>query len=201
MKAARLLIASPSNKPTTLLHCPTLRTPRLLLRRFEQSDAAFVLAGLSHPEVIKYYGVQYHSMEAVQTQMNWYEQLLAEGTGVWWCVCTANGEMPIGACGFNGVQALHRKAETGYWLMPQHQGHGYMHEAMQAALQHAFDVLQLHRIEAVVETENRASMLLAERLGFRLEGTQRDVEWREGRFVSHHLYGLLANEWTPGPAQ
>lgn len=184
-----------------MLHCPTLHTPRLLLRSFEQSDAAFVLAGLSHPAVIKHYGVQYHSMEAVQTQMNWYQQLLAEGSGTWWCVCRADGGEPMGACGFNSLQRLHRKAETGYWLLPAYQGQGYMHEAMQAALAHAFGALQLHRIEAVVETDNHASMLLAQRLGFMLEGTQRDAEWREGHFVSHHLYGLLAEEWQPGTAR
>lgn len=45
---------------------PALTTERLILRQFREDDIEEVYRGLSHQEVIKYYGVQYDSLSATQ---------------------------------------------------------------------------------------------------------------------------------------
>ena len=40
---------------------------------------------------------------------------------------------------------------------------------------------------------------VAERLGFRPEGTRRESHWITDRFEDHVIYGLLESEWRPGP--
>ena len=47
---------------------PILKTERLLLRQFVDTDLENVFKGLSHPEIIKYYGVSYQTLEATKAQ-------------------------------------------------------------------------------------------------------------------------------------
>jgi ribosomal-protein-alanine N-acetyltransferase len=47
-----------------------------------------------------------------------------------------------------------------------HWGKGYMNEALQALLAHAFEVMKLRRLEADVDPRNDASIRTLERLGF-----------------------------------
>ncbi len=51
---------------------PVIRTERLLLRQFTGSDLENVYQGLSHPDIIKYYGVSYNSLEATKAQMEFF---------------------------------------------------------------------------------------------------------------------------------
>ena len=54
------------------MNFPTLKTENLLLRQFQQSDIENVFLGLSHPDIIKYYGVSYDTIEATQEQMTFF---------------------------------------------------------------------------------------------------------------------------------
>lgn len=45
---------------------PIIKTDRLLLRQFVESDLENVFNGLSHPDIIKYYGVSYLTLEATK---------------------------------------------------------------------------------------------------------------------------------------
>src|SRR5690606_5042185 len=97
---------------------PKLTTPRLWLRPIEPADIDHVYRGLSHPDVIKYYGVSFHSLEATQEQMAWFRDLEENGTGIWWAICSPDNRIFYGAGGFNGMSREHRKAEVGFWLLP-----------------------------------------------------------------------------------
>jgi len=69
-----------------------------------------------------------------------------------------------------------------------------MQECLSAILRFALSSLGVHRIHADVEPENPASARLLERIGFVFEGTLRDVEYKDGRFLSLHQYSLLATD-------
>ncbi|MCY7290866.1 MAG: GNAT family N-acetyltransferase, partial [Ferruginibacter sp.] len=81
---------------------PELNTDRFLLRQILPNDKAKIFEGLSHAEVIKYYGVSFKTLDAVQAQMDFYEEILNAGSGIWWAICYKNCPQElIGACGFN----------------------------------------------------------------------------------------------------
>jgi [ribosomal protein S5]-alanine N-acetyltransferase len=168
---------------------PELATARLRLRQIRRADQPHVFAGLSHPDVVRHYGVWYDSLEATAAQMDWYEQLWTEQTGVWWALWA--GGTFVGACGFNDWKPEHRRAELGYWLLPAYGGRGLMREALDAALGYAFGPMHLHRAEAYVETGNAASGKLLERLGFRHEGTLVDCEIKHGAFISLQVWARV----------
>ncbi|RYY90006.1 MAG: N-acetyltransferase [Chitinophagaceae bacterium] len=175
-------------------HLVLLTTPRLLLRPFIPGDIQNVYRGLSHPQVIPYYGVRYDSLEATKAQMDFYTELEREGTGAWWAVCSPDNSIFYGAGGLNGLQKMHRKAEIGFWLLPEYWGNGFMQEAMPVLCRYGFETMKLHRIEGFVESENSACQRAMERLGFRHEGRMRDCEWKDGRFISLDCYALLESE-------
>jgi RimJ/RimL family protein N-acetyltransferase len=105
-----------------------------------------------------------------------------------------DGQM-IGTCTLHKLFAQNRRAELGYLLGRAYWGQGYMHEALQALVDHAFQAMQLHRLEADIDPRNAASARSLERLGFVREGLLRE-RWIVGGEISDSaLYGLLAVDW------
>lgn len=171
---------------------PTLQTERFTLRRIGPADKLRVFEGLSHPEVIRYYGVSYRTLEDTQVQMDWYDYLLESQTGIWWgIVFTDDPGRLIGACGFNEWHRVHNRTEIGYWLLPGCWGRGVMSECLPAIIGHAFTAMQVHRIAAVVEPPNGQSARLLQKLGFRYEGTHHACEIKNGSYIDHAYYALL----------
>lgn len=180
-------------------HFPVLQTERCLLRRIERSDQQKIFEGLSHPEVIPYYGVSYQSFEATAAQMDFYDGLLQNGTGIWWAVCLNDAASSfMGACGFNDLRKEHRRAEIGFWLLPQYHNNGFMSEALAAAIHYGFTAMGLHRIEAIVEAGNKKSSTLLTKFDFVFEGTHRECEIKNGKFIDLEYFALL-NTRTPLP--
>ena len=178
----------------------TFQTPRLLLRPFSPADLENVFAGLSHPEVIRHYGVSFATQEATQEQLDWYANIEREGTGLWRAICAKEGGTFLGAIGLNSIVREHAKGEIGFWLMPEHQGKGYISEALPIILEHGFGAMGLHRIEAEVETENQASAKVLRKLGFAHEGTLRDRERKNGRWISLDVFAKLNDQQINPPA-
>jgi ribosomal-protein-alanine N-acetyltransferase len=177
---------------------PRLQTGRFTLRRIGPADKFRVFEGLSHPDVTRYYGVSYGSLEETQAQMDWYDYLLESQTGIWWGICfTHDPSRLIGACGFNEWHRVHNRAEIGYWLLPDYWGQGVMTECLPAIIGHAFTAMHLHRIVAVVEPPNGQSARLVQKLGFGYEGTLRQCEIKNGAYIDHAYYALLNPTSSP----
>jgi ribosomal-protein-alanine N-acetyltransferase len=175
-------------------HIPVLKTQRLILRKIEKSDLANIYRGLSDPDVTRYYGVSFNSPESTNEQMVWYDQLQKTGTGIWWAICLKKDGRFIGAIGLNDIMWEHRKGEVGFWLYSEYWRNGYVSEALQNVLLYAFDTLNLHRVEGIVESGNLASAKLLQNFNFSLEGTMQDSEVKDGKFISLDVYALIAQE-------
>ncbi len=170
---------------------PEIRTSNLFLRRFVSDDLENVFRGLSNKDVIRYYGVSYETMESTKEQMTWFEDLEETGKGIWWAVCSPENKIFYGAGGLNSVNNEHKKAEAGFWLLPEFWGQGIIQEAMPLICKYGFENLGLHRIEGFVETDNKKSKRALEKLGFKLEGTMVDCEIKNGKFISLDIYAFL----------
>jgi len=93
------------------------------------------------------------------------------------------------------IDLTHRRAEIGYAQGRAYWGQGYMQEALKAVLNHAFEILNLHRIEADVDPRNAASVRTLERLGFQREGYLRERWQVNGEIQDAFYYGLLRPDW------
>ena len=171
-----------------------IHTDRLTLRPITDSDLPHIFEGLSHPDVIPYYGVSFKTLEETKEQMSWYSNLVKNNTGFWWAVCDKADMTFLGAGGYNDMDTTHRKAEIGFWLLPKAWGKGYMQEAMPAIVQCGFDRLNLHRIEGFVDSENSNCKKAMAKLEFEHEGTMKECEMKNGKWVSVDIYAAINNE-------
>ncbi|MBB1283928.1 GNAT family N-acetyltransferase [Flavisolibacter sp. BT320] len=173
---------------------PELMTTRLLLQEIKPDDQAFVFEGLSHPQVIPFYGVRYDSFEATKAQMDWYKQLTEQGSGLAWkMVETQTGEK-IGVIATYAYKPEHNKAEVGFWLLPTFWNKGYAAEALHTVVDYWKEEKSLHRMEAFVEEGNTASSKLLEKCGFQYEGTMRDCEIKNSTYISLRIYSMILTE-------
>ena len=93
------------------------------------------------------------------------------------------------------VRGRFHSAYLGYYAEQPHAGQGYMREGMQLVLRHAFTAMKLHRVEANVQPENVASIALAKRSGFRLEGFSPRYLKVAGRWRDHQRWAILIDDW------
>jgi len=175
---------------------PIIETDRLKLRQFTNNDLENVYKGLSHPDIIKYYGISFDSLEATKEQMTWFANHEKNDTGIWWAICAQSDGKFIGAGGLNDMSHEHKKAEVGFWLLPEYWGQGIMKEAMPLILNHAFDKIGLHRIEGFVETNNQNCKRALAKLNFIHEGTMTDCEIKNGAFISVDIFAKLRTSKT-----
>lgn len=173
---------------------PTLKTKRLVLRSFKQDDLDNVYRGLSNPDIIKYYGISFDSKESAKEQMKWFADHETNETGAWWAICLKGSGAFIGAGGINDIVKEHRKGEFGFWLLPEYWGNGYMGEAIPVILKYGFEKLNLHRIEGFVETHNTNCKKALDKLDFTHEGTFREAEFKNGKFIDIEMYSKLRSE-------
>jgi [ribosomal protein S5]-alanine N-acetyltransferase len=174
---------------------PELRSDRLMLRRITVNDKVKVFEGLSNKDVIRYYGVSYDTLDSIQEQMDWYEYLEDSGTGLWWAITDDKDGTFYGACGLSDIDFEHLKAEVGIWILPEYWGKGLMSEASKLMLHYGFNRINLHRLEGTVEAGNEVALKAFQKLGFLLEGTMRESEIKDGKFISIHLIGMLKQEF------
>ncbi len=175
----------------------TVTTELFLLRSIIESDINHVFKGLSNPDVIKYYGVNYKTLEETKVQMDWFNDLALQEIGIWLALCSPDNRIFYGAVGLNNLSVTHQKAELGFWLLPEFWGKGLMAKAIPLICRYAFQNLGLNRIEAFVETENHGSKNLLTKLNFYHEGTMKDCEIKNKDFISLDIYALFKPHQQP----
>ena len=149
-------------------------TDRLLMRRLDLADDAFVMALVNDPDWLRYIGDRnvHSSADArrylVAGPLTMYAR---DGLGLYAVELRDTGE-PIGICGLIRREGL-ADVDVGFAFLPQHRGHGYAYESADAVLAYARDTLGLERVVAIASPDNERSLRLLARLGFVDEGIVR----------------------------
>jgi ribosomal-protein-alanine N-acetyltransferase len=89
----------------------------------------------------------------------------------------------------------------GYWVDEALAGHGYVPEGVVLLMRYAFEVLDLHRLEAAIVPRNTASRRVAEKLGMRDEGTAVRFLQIQGVYEDHVRYAITTEEWRARQAE
>jgi ribosomal-protein-serine acetyltransferase len=111
------------------------------------------------------------------------------------------GEAIAGVVGYTDVDWQNRSTRLGYWLGEEYQGRGTMTLAVRALVDHALSGWHLNRVEIRAAEENRPSRAIPEHLGFRQDGTLRQAELVEGRYLDSVVYSMLAADWPSAPQE
>lgn len=94
-------------------------------------------------------------------------------------------------CFYNIVRSVYDCCETGYKFDPNFWHKGYAREAMTFGISLMFHELNLHRIQAYVMEENKASIRLLCSLNFKYEGICRKSIRIRGNWEDHILFARV----------
>ena len=181
-----------------MIEFTTLETARLRLRHFMDSDLTLFMGYRNDPVVAKYQSWEGISELEARTFIQKQKEIQpgVSGQGFQIAIELKATGILIGDCFFT-INALdHRQAEIGFTLSREYQGYGYATEAVSCFLNYAFHTFDLHRIIAITDCENIASVALLERLGMRREGHFIQNIWFKGKWGDEYLYAILKEEWV-----
>jgi len=85
---------------------------------------------------------------------------------------------------------------VGYWIDEAQAGQGFVPEGVVLIMRYAFEVLELHRLEAAIVPRNQPSRRVAEKLGLREEGIALRFLQIQGVYEDHVRYAMTAEEWS-----
>ena len=149
---------------------PILTTDRLRLRSLDSGDAGRLAILRSSPEVNRYLDrpkqIDTKEAEAFVAKIS---TGIAGQKWLYWALCPKGQQKLIGTICLWNFSEDRTMAEIGYELLSAWQGQGLMDEALKAVVKYAFEHTSLQTIEAFTRPMNRASTLLLERNGFRLD--------------------------------
>jgi RimJ/RimL family protein N-acetyltransferase len=177
----------------------TLESKRLILRPFQDADIEPFAAYRSDPEIARYQSWEPPISVKQATQfVNEMKNAWPGVEGEWyqWAVERREAAGLIGDCAFQILPHEPRQAEIGFSFARAHQGQGFATEAVGCLLDYLFGDLDLHRVVAITDAENRAAARLLERLGLRREGMFVESVWFKGAWGSEFSYALLRREWA-----
>jgi len=147
-----------------------LETSNLILRKFTVDDAGFMLRLLNEPTWIQYIGDRnVHTVEEAQQYLlnGSIKSYKDHGFGFYLVLHKEKGE-PVGTVGFAKRTYL-ECPDFGFAFLPEFTGQGYAFEVSAAAMDFAEQMLQLNRIEAITTPDNKRSIQLLVKIGFRFE--------------------------------
>ena len=90
------------------------------------------------------------------------------------------------------------KAEIGYFVDHRHTGKGIVTKAVSRVVQYCFEKLGLRKLLIKTHESNIGSRRVAEKNGFRIEGTIRnDHKTTDGQILDMIYYGLTRDDQIP----
>jgi ribosomal-protein-alanine N-acetyltransferase len=179
---------------------PILTTSRLLLRELSLSDSSSLFSFHSDVEAMRWFGndAMTDPKEADQL-INLFTDWWRSGTGIRWAIERSQDGILLGTCGLFKWNRNWRSCVIGYELAPFARGNGYMTEALDAAIKHGFEAMQLNRIEAQVHHQNVSSIRALEKLGFLQEGYQRQAGYWNSAYHDLLQFALLRKDSPLNP--
>ncbi|MGV6812049.1 MAG: GNAT family N-acetyltransferase [Brevirhabdus sp.] len=135
------------------------------------------------------------SRKSFTNRVYWAQRSVTAGTAIPLFLTRRKDGVLLGALTLDNIRRGPAQAGTvGYWIGARHARHGYMREALEAMVHHAFTTLDLSRLEAACLPENAASRGVLEKSGFKYEGVAQSYLQIDGRWRNHVLYACLRGD-------
>ena len=177
---------------------PVIETERCILRQVRKEDGDTLYEILSDRDVMQYFGLALmHDRtgieKLIENRLKAFELKRALG----WIVADKTTNNMIGLVNFPFWLRDFFISRLSYILHKDYWGKGLMSEVLPYCLKFGFNKMAIHRIEAVVYPQNKASIRLIEKLRFRRECLmeEQSYDFINGRFNDAYLYCLLEKYW------
>ena len=173
-----------------------LETKRLTLKGFTPKDMTFIFGNYSKKEIKEILG--HRSEEDYQKeeykQKNGYAAY--NRSFLLFMLIEKESNTIIGRCGLHNWNVEHKRAELGYNIVDENfKRKGLMTEAVSTIIEYGFNQLKLHRIEALVGSNNIPSIKIIEKHRFINEGLLRQHYYICDKYEDSILFSKLHSEY------
>lgn len=179
---------------------PKIETERMTLRLAAHQDYRVwtELRQISENHLTQWEPVRaadHLTRKAFTNRVYWAARAETQGTALPLVLIRRSDNQILGAITLDNIRRGPVQAGTlGYWIGAPYARQGYMREAIQSVVHHAFQAMDLSRMEAACLPENAASRGVLEKCGFKYEGVAQSYLQINGRWRNHVLYANLRND-------
>lgn len=146
---------------------PVLKTKRLTLRRLESKDAQTLLIYHSTPTETEFVDTMvYETIEQVEKYILKMNEGVDTFKWIIWAIVDRVTDQLMGTISLWNLEDEEALCETGYGLLSEFRGKGYMSEAIQAVESFGFEQMALETIDAYTNVLNVPSLQLLEGAGY-----------------------------------
>jgi ribosomal-protein-alanine N-acetyltransferase len=179
---------------------PRLETERLTLRPPQHSDFRdwTALRLESQDYLVPWepsWSADHLSRRSFSNRVYWAQRAVNQQSALPLFLIRREDAALVGAITLDNIRRGPAQCGTlGYWTGQPYARQGYMREAIGALVHHAFERLDLSRIEAACLPENAASRAVLDKSGFKYEGVAQSYLQIDGRWRTHVLYASLRSD-------
>lgn len=167
-----------------------------LLRELEQGDVSTINAWRNDPALIRSLGAPFRYIN-MDVDLKWYQDYLNSRSRCVRCAIVekAQPEKILGLVSLTDIDMTNRAAKLHIMIGKTcDQGRGAGSFAVNAMIAHAFDNMNLRRIELNVLADNERAIHVYQQAGFVREGVRREACFKNGRYVDMWLMALLLSD-------
>jgi len=162
------------------------------LRALEPSDVDLIYTWENNTAIWKVSNTIVPFSREIISQFISYERDIYADKQLRLVICKVDDEKPIGAIDIFDFDLRHQRAGIGVLLAdPSERKKGYATEALGIVIKYGFTTLMLHQIYCNIPADNKASVKLFEKYGFKQVGSKKDwIRSSEG-WTDEILYQLI----------
>lgn len=171
---------------------PLLESERLRFRKLTDADAPEILALRGDPETMRFIPRPLLTdIDGALAHIKLFNDKIEENLDINWAVTEKDNDKCIGIMGFYRTEPEHFRTEIGYMILPEYWGKGYVTEAVRTLLDYAFNTLNFHSIEAVIDSRHTVSERVLQKNGFTKEAHFIENFYYNNEFTDTVIYSLL----------
>jgi RimJ/RimL family protein N-acetyltransferase len=130
-----------------------------------------------------------------EKQKDYFEYLRKSQTDVVLAIARKDNDQHIGNIGLHKIDYIHRRAEVGIVIGEKDcWGKGYASRSVECIRDYAFNVLNLHRLTALIMKGNESSYKVFTKYGFKEEGVLRNYFYKNGKYLDAHIVGCVRDD-------
>ncbi len=166
------------------------------LREIERRDLNKINNWRNDEKLISYLGAPFRFIN-YEVDVNWFNNYMANRMeNVRCAIVNDSCDEILGIVSLTSINFQNQSAE--FQIMvgdSENQNKGAGTYAVNRMLWHAFNNLNLQRVELCVLADNKRAIHLYEKCGFVYEGRKRKANYKDGKFVDLLIYSILRCEY------
>ncbi len=174
---------------------PVIDLGDFVLREKNADDVEDFFKYYSDPQVNKFILCDIpQNIEDARRELYYWRNIFYQNDGIYFAIARKDNNQLIGSIGLTSNNFYHKRIELSYDLAKEYWRQGITSRAIYAVAKHAFEEMNINRIEAFTAVDNIPSKNLLLKCGFEYEGCLRKHRYHHGNYVDVDIFSLLASD-------